>query len=308
MNIDLLLRETGVVDDPSTHALNAGRARLDAATELASVRRASAMRAIRLRRGRRIGAAALIGVAASVALLVLPILSVGGRPPQSIASAEEILTQAGLTAGEQPAMATTAPYWHSVYEYIDTEAGITAGRYEEWSGHTAPSIFLDTARDDAPQMLPPAIYGPGVDWDELLALPTDPTALDAALRRYSAPDDPASVADQTMWGNIVEFLTASPASPQLRQALWLVAAHLPDTVLGDHVADSTGREGVAVSYGREQIIVDTTTGRILERAFTDDADRQTVTWRATYIEQGPSDTAPAVDIPDLPPGCTLNGC
>ncbi|WP_028050988.1 CU044_5270 family protein [Cellulomonas sp. URHD0024] len=288
---------------PDPDALAAAYAELRTAMELPRVEGATVLRR---RRGRRIGLTVLVGAAAAVALVAIPVLSTGGRTPISTASAAELLVRAGQAAGEQPDVSRDAAYWHSV-QISDSRSDVTGetqrGRLEIWSGHHEPTVWIDVASTE-PTVTGPATFGPGITWDEMFTLPTEPVALELALRSYTDPDQPDRVEDQTLWGSVEELLVNSPASPALRQALWEVAAQIPGTTVGANITDSTGRPGVLVARPSERVIVDPVTGRLLERVRDVSADRPP--YRDTFVDQGPTDTAPHVPYPDLPAGCTLD--
>jgi hypothetical protein len=321
MNLDTLLRESATVDDPSPRALQAARGTLDAATRAAADRRVAVARRISLRRHRRhwrLGLTALVGVAATLAVVIAPTLGVGGAKPPATAAAAEVLIRAGAAAGEQPDISRDAAYWHSVASFSDVRAG-RVGRLEAWNGHTAPSIFIETdsvtsaigPKSGEPFVSGKALYGAGLSWDDLYALPTEPAALETELRRRADRDHPEDVADTTMWGDVTEMLMDSPASPALRKALWELAARIPGATLGGAVADSTGRPGVAVNRDGDRFIVDPDTGRLLEEiGFSADTPGGVYRedYRRTFLEQGPTGSAPAVKMPVLAPGCTLYGC
>ncbi|QTE28610.1 CU044_5270 family protein [Pengzhenrongella sicca] len=269
--------------------------------------RPAVVQPLRRRRARRISLTVLVGAAAAFAIVAIPVLGTGGGSPISTASAAELFIRAGQAAGEQPDVSRDAAYWHSVQisdVWSDASNRVESARRETWSGHQNWSVWTDTVLSPEPRLENRALFGPGITWDEMFALPTDPAALEDALRRYANPDDPKSVADGSVWGAVEDLLVNSPASPALRQALWQVAARLPDTSLGGDVTDSTGRPGIQVTRPYEELIVDPETGRLLERLWWDSTDNPP--YRDTFLEQGPADTAPNAPDPDLPPGCTLD--
>lgn len=294
MNLDILLRESATVADPSPRALQAARETLDAATHAAAERRVAIARRIRIRRHRRLGLAALVGAAAALAIVIAPTLGVGGTKPLATASAEEVLIRAGAAAGEQPDTPPGAPYWYSVVEYW-AAATNEVTRRETWTGHTAPGVFIETGSvwNSEPVDTGEALFGPGITWDVLFALPTEPVALERDLRGKADSVHPEEVTDATMWHSATEMLMNSPASPALRKALWEVAAQIPGTTLGAAVTDSAGRPGIAVDRDGDRYIVDPDTGRLLEYLGYTTKAHVDLIWRGTYLEQGPTDTAPA---------------
>jgi len=273
----------------------------------AAVPPTAAVRPLVRRRARRISLTVLVGAAAAIALVAIPVLGTGGGAPISTASAAEVLVRAGRAAGEQPDVSRDAAYWHSVQVsdvWSDASGEVESARRETWTGHQEWSVWVDTVLSPEPRLQNRGLFGPGITWDGMFALPTDPAALEDALRRYASPDDPGSVADGTVWGAVEDLLVNSPAPPALRQALWQVAAQLPGTALGGDVTDSTGRPGVLITRPYEQLIIDPETGRLLERVRSDSTDNPP--YRDTFLEQGPTDTAPHAPDPGLPAGCTLD--
>ena len=300
MNLDTLAKTAGDVADPTTESLLAGRHRLDQAVTGASARVAAVRRS---RRPRRWGASILAGAAAVTAALISVPLVVA-----TPASAESVLLAAAEGAGEQVHEADGAEYWHVVSEVEYPETG--EFRREIWLGRTADSILIDgmppadpaavgdSARAPRPMSLDaPArfIFQAQITWDEVAELPTDAGELEAYLRQVAerSQSDP----DQVIWDSVVELLLESPASPELRRAVWNVAASVPDVELLGDMTDAAGRPGIGIeldqlkdNWLRERYILDPSDGTLLE-AQSIDAEG-TVTWRTTLIEQGPADTAP----------------
>lgn len=136
--------------------------------------------------------------------------------------------------------------------------------------------------------------------DELRALPTDTTALSDRLRAAipddrctnrpsvampCAPDD----AGMSLFQMIGGLLRETPAPPDLRAALYRVAAQIPGIRLASRRADSRDRTGVAVSlanpYERRSLVFDPDTAALL-------AER-TVTLRDQAAPGVPGSTIPA---------------
>ena len=305
--LDDRLTRIGPTGSPDADGLADAYAQLSARLELpetADVPRVDAVGQLRGRRARRISLTVLVGAAAAFAIVAIPVLSTGGRTPISTASAAEVLISAGQAAGEQPGDARNAAYWHTSFVYTDIQAGVESARVETWAGREEWSVRVNTTDGSAePFLSGHARFGPRLTWDELFALPTDPAALEDELRRRSQPDDPSAVTDAAIWGAVTDLLATSPATPALRKALFEVAAQLSGTTLGGDVTDSTGRRGVLVINGIEGLILDPQTGLLLESV--GDYGPDIPPYRATYLEQGPAETAPYAPYPDLPAGCTL---
>lgn len=74
-------------------------------------------------------------------------------------------------------------------------------------------------------------------------------------------------------------------------------AKVPGVALVGAVKDSSGRSGIAIRRGDQSYVVDPGDGRLLEESkgiskATPEAP-SVARWRATYLEQGPAETAPA---------------
>lgn len=293
MDLDTLLHDTTAVPDPGPATLARARAALDE-----EVRRAS----VPTRRLRRPLVAALVAGAASVALVVGPTLDVGGVTPRVSAEAAQVLLAAGRAAGEQPGGWPDAAYWYS------RSKGPDGTVREIWIGHRLPGVLRDGRVDAGVIPLEVARFptgGSSVDWDGLYALPTEPAALERRLRdgiHGAGPDD-----DSELFVIVGDLLRESPAPPALRRALWEVAARVPGVELLGPARDAEGRPGVAVRRNGSTYLLDPDDGRLLEESSGDpdappvverDATGAVVStrdsgFRATYLEQGPADTAPA---------------
>jgi len=310
MNLDTLAKVAGDVTGPTPDTLVAGRYRLDRAIDAAGMRVAALRRG---RRRRRWAVSALAGAAATAgAMFAAPLLTAAP------ASAEEVLLAAADAAGQQVDEAAGAAYWHVVSEvdYPDT----APFQREIWQGRSSESILRDesiaaqaaqaagdTALDPAlirtEGLDDPATFVVGGDvltWQDLDALPTDAGELAALLREKVSGHQ--SGEDNELWESVTGLLRESPASPALRRALWQVAASIPDVELVGAVTDSAGRPGTAVErnqldqgWYRVVYILDPADGTLLE---TQDVDADgTVVYRWTLLEQEPSDTAPAAQLP-----------
>lgn len=292
MDLDTLLHETVRVPDPTPQALASGRAALDAAVartaRVAGRARVARDRRARSRRSRRIGLIALIAAAASLVVVVAPSLNLGSHRPTASAEAVQLLIRAGAAAGAQPGGWPDARYWHSVSVY-QRETG-PVHRREIWVGHDGPGVLRDDGLQPGPIRLLFGGFPAGADtltWDQLYTLPTEPRALERALRagiKGAGPDD-----DTELFTIVGDLLRESPAPPALRKALWEMAARVPGVRLVGPVTDSIGRPGVAVQRGEQRYVLDPSTGRLLEESTSLGAQ----SWRSTYLEQGPADSAPS---------------
>jgi hypothetical protein len=308
MDLDTLATATRDVANPSPESLAAGRRRLDAAVDAADIRVTAARR--RRTRRRRWGVGALAGAAAAAAaLLVVPLFTAAP------ASAREVLLEAAEAAGQQDDAAAEATYWHVASEVYYPETG--PFRREIWQARIGSSILLDEfdaalAADAAGGSLDPALIrtegfdtpatfvvgGEVLTWQDLDSLPTDATELGNLLRDRVRGH--ASGEDNELWESVTGLLLESPASPELRRALWQVAATVPGVELTGAMTDSAGRQGTAVErnmlvqgWYRVVYILDPADGSLLE---TQNIDAEgTVVYRWTLLDQGPSDSAPTAE-------------
>jgi len=123
-------------------------------------------------------------------------------------------------------------------------------------------------------------------------------ALDAQLR--AGIKGTGNGDDAELFVIVGDLLRESPASPALREALWEVAARIPGVTLVGATTDSAGRAGVAVARDDRRYILDPNDGRLLEEwEGSAEAVPETpggTAFRATYLEQGPTDSAPTATV------------
>ena len=320
MDLDTLLGDTASVADPTAHDLAAGRSALDAATMI-SVRRVAWVRRAK-RRG--LGLSAILAAAASLVLVIGPMLSPGPGPtsanpvaatPRTTPGSSQppasptvdkveptapvtlnlslVLFRAATAAGAQPGGWPDAAYWRTISSYHQG-TGPTMRR-EIWMGHTAAGALKDARIGSGIVSLEVGSFE-GFTWDQLYALPTDSRALERKLRATSLKggrDDNSELF--TLVGSLI---SESPAPPALRKALWEIAARIPGVTLVGAVKDSIGRPGIEIRRDFEGYVLDPKDGQLLERyegtsTPVPEAPGGT-NWRATYLEQGPVDSAPAV--------------
>jgi hypothetical protein len=319
MDLDTLLRDTASVADPTASDLAAGRSALDAAT-LISTRRVAWVRRAK-RRG--LGLSAILAAAASLVLIIGPMLNPGPRPTTASPAAATptaapdsstpsvsptvgkgeptapvtlnvslVLFRAATAAGMQPGGWPDAAYWRTISSYHQG-TGPTLRR-TIWMGHTAAGALKDPRVSSGIIPLEVGSFD-GFTWDQLYALPTDSRALERRLRATSlngGRDDNSELF--TLVGSLI---SESPAPPALRKALWEIAARIPGVTLVGAVKDSIGRPGIEIRRGFEGYVLDPKDGQLLERyegtsAPVPEAPGGT-NWRATFLERGPVDNAPA---------------
>jgi hypothetical protein len=216
----------------------------------------------------------------------------GAGQPTGYTTAATLLRAAGKAAGAQPGGWPDAAYWHATSVYVRN--GHTYHR-EIWIGHRANGVLRDPGVDRG--LIPltgPTLFGEGLTWAQLYALPTDPAKLGAVLsdkvKGYGPDPNPTGgvSALQEEFVEIGDLLRESPASPALRKALYEVAAAIPGVRLVGNLKDALGRTGVGVERnGEETLLIAPATGQLLAEL---DSNGKGGT---TYLTQGPASTAPA---------------
>jgi hypothetical protein len=288
-----LLNAAGRVDEITPGQLEHGRAALEASIAMAGTAGAAdpagtigtagttghRTAGYGLRRKFALGG---IAVAACAALITVPVI-IGAGGSGADAAAATLLRTAGNAAAQQPGGWPDAAYWDvvSVYE----QDGQTRHR-EIWVSHHGTSVLRDGGVSAGVLPLGPGEFpagGTALTWDELYALPTDPGQLTATLQAdiKGAGQDPQS----ELFTIVGDLLRESPAPPALRKALFDVAAGIPGVHLTGKVTDELGRTGTGVTRGDETLVIDPADGKLL-------ADTESG-WTATYVSQGPADSAPA---------------
>jgi hypothetical protein len=231
------------------------------------------------RRVRLVGAACALAVAAAVGLTGLPALLPGsGEPVRALG----VLSAAASIAAAQPATALGP----GEYTYLKQRLGVigVAGETVEWwiaadgSGRVRRSgpqvIGVLSFSDGHVRRLRASVEGrgravrdvnfgpgrfaefyekvnPGVLNGQIDDLPSDPEALEVVLRRKlrGALDfnpDPAAQSLQML--QVIEEILANPlASPQLRSAVYEIAAGLEGVEIREHVTDPVGRAATAIA-------------------------------------------------------------
>jgi len=222
-----------------------------------------------------------------------PTVDKGKSTPPVTLTVSLVLFRAATAAGARPGGWPGAAYWHTISSYHQG-SGPTLRR-ESWMGHKAIGVLKDPRVSSGIIPLGPTVFGPGLTWDQLYALPTESRALEAKLRATSlngGRDDNTELF--TLVGGL---LAESPAPPALRKALWEIAARIPGVTLVGAVHDSVGRPGVEIRRGDEGYILNPKDGQLLEQYEgtpepVPEAPGGT-NWRSTILEQGPTDSAPA---------------
>ena len=240
----------------------------------------------RRRKARRIVA----GTVLAIALIVWPVVSLGGLTPASRSQASVFLTEMAARAGSQPGVDVAgAAYW---YARTDVTYGSLRYTREVWLGHHVPGKLIQPDGIIGTTTLPAATFAAGsvgITWDGLLALPTDTNELYAWMKNAAggAGHDP----DSEVFVEFGDLLRESPAPSALRRALYLVAAKIPDVTLTTGLHDALGRPATAVSrpapegVGLVRYFIDNKTGAFLEEQDIN-ADG-TVAIQETLVVSGP---------------------
>jgi hypothetical protein len=166
------------------------------------------------------------------------------------------------------------------------------GDRDKWQAAGRPSLGEAGTSDVS--------YGPGKLSDaEVEALPTDPERLFEVIKeRAAATDAPASA---EMLVVVADLLSRPSAAPELRAALYRVAAEIPGIELIGRVTDPVGRQGIAVAstsdyswtLSRRELIFSPNDARILaerevllEHVPWLDADPPMTISYSVYLESG----------------------
>lgn len=251
--------------DPDTGAAVAARARLMEVLVPRAARRAP-------RRRRSVRPVAALGtVAAALAIaLAVPALLPGTNEPSAAA---ETLRRAALVAADQP----WTPVASGRYVYTETRAmwqtvtvvgpGDSSVEFENvereiWINPDGSGRIREVRDGEASD----ETFGRGeLHFEDLSAVSTDLAALRAFIEERAGQADPPT--DYEMFVVIGDLLRETHASPELRAALYEVAATLPRVELLGELTDEAGRPGVGVGYThlgiRHELIFDPDTSAIL---------------------------------------------
>lgn len=165
-----------------------------------------------------------------------------------------------------------------------------------WQAAGSPALGLAINEDFGPQ---------GLSFEDLSRLPTDPSALATVIRERAQRADPPL--DDEMFVVVGDLLRQQSAPPQVRAALYKVAAGIPGVELVGQVRDRAGRQGVAVAMTstysglkqRHVLIFDPRTSALLaeetvllEAVSWIDAKPPLVIGYATYLESGIVESLP----------------
>ncbi len=251
----------------------------------------------RLRRQRRTRRVAVTASIAAATLLVVPVMSVTGHRPLSTSAADGFLNSVADTAAAQQAVdASKAPYWYTKTAVVYGSQHFTR---ESWLGHYGPGRLIQNDGSVGATSLDTAVFPAGstsLSWDQLFALPRNPDALYDWLKQ--AVGQAGHDVDSEMFVAVGDLLRESPAPPTLRQALYKVAAKIPNVDLTADVKDALGRQATIVSRadpdgtGIVRYFIDARTGALLEEQDIN-ADGSTG-FQSTVVTSGPVDSTTTI--------------
>jgi hypothetical protein len=317
MNLDDILTATRDVADPDAATLARGREAALAAVHDDLTNRGRIMR--RRTQRRATYAAAVLGTAAAVAVFVAmpgsnqaPNHIAVPAPPvveAQFANASQIVDAAATAAGEGADELGDAPYWKVTSEYAQTgnenPDDNSTGQRTIWQGITGPSVLSDTfgggsaVEGGRTRELPKAtlsVSGHTYSWREVNAGALGPDQIHELLTEDEADLPTKEGRPPHEWyffKQAGELLSDTPAPPAVRQAIWKELATLTGVTTTGKVTDASGREGWNLTFtlkghGSQRFIVDPSTGAILQA----EVESQGSTYRITYLEAGPAETAP----------------
>lgn len=313
MTLDDLLTATRDVDAPDGATLDRSR---DAALAAVHHDLTSRARIARRRVRRRVVSVAALAAAAGVAFVIVP--NGDDKANDHVATptptvvevkyenASQIVAAAAVGAGHGSDQLGDAPYWKVVSEYAQTDTNDpsqdNSGKRTIWQGIDRPSVLRDTFGGDAPGetlALPQTKLNVGGDtytWRQVNdgALSSDQLSALLTEGESSVPDKPGRAPHEWyFFKQAGELLSETPASPEIRTAIWKELATLTGVTTTGKVTDASGREGWNLTFalkdhGSQRFIVDPTTGAILQA----EVENAGSTYRVTYLEAGPTSSAP----------------
>lgn len=310
MNIETLTDTVFAVPDVTDEALDGAQARMRDAW---APQRSS-------HNGRRWAFGIAAGVAAAVTgSLIIPTTT--AEP----ATAKESILEIAYTAGSQEDLTDDGQFWHKTVESYQSPDSTLSDKLfagtntvETWYPMVDGAVgvngpLITGGHSQAVHFAQPIFYigGEAMSVESMRELPTDPVALRdlivADLAKYreeqvatGAGEGQPYYPDSELWSTVTSMMRL-PTSPELRQALFQVAAGMPAIDFIGAQTDSQGREGVALRYSNEYLddgwyetlLVDPQSGAVLESVVYDPDG--TMMARHTTIVEEPTDTAPQAD-------------
>lgn len=242
----------------------------------------------RRRRGIALVAAAAVAVVGSTALVGVFPRGSGPLGPQR-ADAATVLTQAAQAASRTPA--TSGAYWYSrsVTDRPISQTKTVHQDLETWQ-RSDGALWMrlqgePLARNKEINEF--TLCDKLVGYDVLTALPTEPAALGATLRKMMLHNDdgPVPPDDQSAFlaDCAISLLGELPVSPAVRAATFRFLAVQPGVQNLGRAKDALGRSGTALRFGRDTVIVDQQTGLVLQ--INDEGQEPGITIAAHWTNQ-----------------------
>ena len=209
-------------------------------------------------RPRRLALAAT--AAGAVALVVgLGVSALSPSGDGGVAQAATVLRDAAKVAATQPQTAPWVPgsfYYHETFSHYGPlhqhreEWTATDGqvffRYQEIPANASGQWHRGTAPSEGGNLLPFGFGAEDMTYSQLTALPTNPDALEARMKKAAFPSGDRPLSEE-LFGMVENVLSVAPAPPKVRAAFYEVAARIPGVELLGETKDSLGRTGVAVA-------------------------------------------------------------
>lgn len=215
----------------------------------------------RTKRRRRVAMVAGAAALCTALAVAVPTIGVLGTPPVATATAATYLRD---VAGRVPmAPAREGTYWKVAYEATSWTPGgdpSTPIRVTMWDSRDAWFTQLNDEKIEAGVGREFHVEGDvSFSWDELSALPSEPSALREALRREIDEDaeewahhgsirKPRIVLNQITLGLLV-----LPVRPEVRRSVFLLASEMAGARLMGPATDSRGRAGTAIELQEDRV-------------------------------------------------------
>ncbi len=285
-------------------------ARIDAAASAGRAYARIPAAPARPRRPRRRLLAGAFGLAAAAVAAALVVgLGSGGVHPTD-ATAAQLLRRVAVVAAQQPAL-RPGQYWYLRSESYQPSSDDARFVRESWRSLDGDGHFVQRQVGGGRSETRPFTGAPSytffpqsLAYEQVVELPTDTDALYSQIERggaiwAEANGRPAGDRTKEMFTIVGDWLRSEVAlPPDLRAALYRVAARLPDVELLGDVTDAEGRAGIGVARVdqslRHELVIDPRTSQLLMERTVSAADDHVV-YEATYEQAG------AVDGPDARP-------
>ncbi|MFG2023299.1 hypothetical protein [Streptomyces sp. NPDC048825] len=182
----------------------------------------------------RVLATAAAVAAIAVGAAVYPVLDVGGKPPSAASAASEFLNDMAKVSAEEPA--THGKYWMVHYWAKDGRRTATVTVYSDRAGATWIRNPNGKVSRSGHNIADWNVGDRRLPWTEFDQLPTEPEKLKARFSKNA----------EARFEQIMPLLAESPASPDLRSALFQIVAETPGVTMTPEVKDSRGRPGTEI--------------------------------------------------------------